>query len=255
MARENPDRRAPQKARKTPKASPSEPPRANARRDLVEGRIFEEAARLFSERGFASTNLQDVADALGMTRPALYYYVRSKDDLLSRLVMETTEAPAVEIQTISDDTAMSPTSKLRAIAHAVALRRAMEPVRFKLLVRSESELPDTVAESNRVAQRATLHAFTKLIKDGVSSGEFRPVDPRVTALAVLGMCNWIAWWHHPHEATSAPELADVMADLAVAMVRQPTDRLLDSPGPEAAIALLRADIDYLETILPTDPAQ
>ena len=60
--------------------------RGSTRRELVENEMYEHAARLFAERGFAGTSLQDVADAMGVTRPALYYYVKSKDELLSKLV-------------------------------------------------------------------------------------------------------------------------------------------------------------------------
>ena len=51
------------------------------RRELVENEMYEHAIRLFAERGFAGTSLQDIADAMGVTRPALYYYVKSKDEL------------------------------------------------------------------------------------------------------------------------------------------------------------------------------
>jgi AcrR family transcriptional regulator len=62
-----------------------------ARRELVENEIYEHATRLFAERGFAGTRLQDIADALGITRLALYYYVKSKDELLAKLVTEVTQ--------------------------------------------------------------------------------------------------------------------------------------------------------------------
>ncbi|MER5436948.1 helix-turn-helix domain-containing protein, partial [Streptomyces sp. NPDC002588] len=57
--------------------------RSTSRRELVENEMFEQASRLFAERGFAGTNLGDIAEAMGITRPALYYYVKSKDDLLA----------------------------------------------------------------------------------------------------------------------------------------------------------------------------
>ncbi|MER5436873.1 helix-turn-helix domain-containing protein, partial [Streptomyces sp. NPDC002588] len=57
--------------------------RSTARRELIENEMFEQASRLFAERGFAGTNLGDIAEAMGITRPALYYYVKSKDDLLA----------------------------------------------------------------------------------------------------------------------------------------------------------------------------
>ncbi|MEU3342486.1 helix-turn-helix domain-containing protein [Streptomyces sp. NPDC006668] len=60
---------------------------------LVENEIFEEASRVFTQRGFAGTNLQDIAEAMGITRPALYDCVKSKDDLLAKLVAQMTERP------------------------------------------------------------------------------------------------------------------------------------------------------------------
>src|SRR5206468_2845368 len=66
---------------------------STARRELVENELYEHATRLFAERGFAGTSLQDIADALGITRPALYYYVKSKDELLAKLVTEVTNGP------------------------------------------------------------------------------------------------------------------------------------------------------------------
>ena len=74
---------------------------STARRELVENELYEHATRLFAERGFAGTSLQDIADALGITRPALYYYVKSKDELLAKLVTEVTQGPLDELQKIA----------------------------------------------------------------------------------------------------------------------------------------------------------
>src|SRR5215468_7458321 len=70
------------------------------RRDLVANEIYDQATRLFAERGFAGTSFQDIADAVGLTRPALYHYVRSKDELLEKLVAEITEDSATALKAI-----------------------------------------------------------------------------------------------------------------------------------------------------------
>src|SRR5215469_4875878 len=70
--------------------SPARPTRTT-RRDLVEAQIYEQAARLFAERGFAATTPQDIADAVGISRQALYYYIKSKDEILARLVSDISE--------------------------------------------------------------------------------------------------------------------------------------------------------------------
>ncbi len=170
---------------------------STTRRELVESQMYEQAARLFAERGFAGTSLQDIADAMGITRPALYYYVKSKDDLLAKLVTEITEGPAADMRAVAERTDLDPVGKLRAIARLIAVRQASQPVRFRLLVLSEAELPDELARAHERGRRAVLKTLSEVIDGGVVSGQFRPVDPRVAALGVLGLCNWVAWWIPP----------------------------------------------------------
>jgi AcrR family transcriptional regulator len=211
--------------------------------------IFAEAGRLFAERGFAGTSLQDIAEALGMTRPAIYYYVRNKDELLARVVTETTEASANEIRRLAKHPDADAATRFRGIARAVALRRATNPSGFQMLLRSEAELPPELARSHKLAQRATLREFILLIQEGIETGQFRPVDPRTTALAVIGMCNWIAWWQHSLGEKTPAAVAEQIADLALAMVRRPGVQMSGTTGQQVAIAQLRADLDYLEQVL------
>lgn len=229
--------------------------RPTARRELVENEMFEQASRLFAERGFAGTNLGDIAEAMGITRPALYYYVKSKEELLAKLVEEMTEGPAAEIEALAADTDADPSDRLRRIAHLITLQRATQPSRFQLLLRSEADLPSAVAETQRAAQRSTLRHLIQVIDEGILKGQFRPVETRTAALAVAGMCNWVAWWHHPggEHGQNPEDTADQIANLAVSMVQQTTQRTPETPGPKAALALLRQDLDYLERTLDAKP--
>jgi AcrR family transcriptional regulator len=151
--------------------------RSNPRRELVEKQIIEQATRLFAERGFASTTLQDIADATGLTRPALYHYVANKDELLSRLVSESTETPAALLHTINERTDLGPTEKLREMATAIALHQAQAPDRFQLIIRSEAELPEDISRNYEQSRRHVLKEFIHVIEDGIRIGEMRPVDP------------------------------------------------------------------------------
>jgi len=220
-----------------------------ARRELVENEMYEQAARLFAERGFAGTSLQDIADAMGMTRPALYYYVRSKDDLLAKLVTEITEGPAAEMREVTERADLDAVAKLRAIARLIVVRRATQPARFRLLIRSEAELPPELAAAHEKGRRAVLRSATDVVDEGVVTGRFRPVDPRVAALAVLGMCNWVAWWFHPGGRHGVDDVAEQIPDLAVAALQRAEHRTPEADGPLGALALLRQDIDHLERLL------
>jgi AcrR family transcriptional regulator len=221
------------------------------RRELVENQMYEQAARLFAERGFAGTSLQDIADAMGITRPALYYYVKSKDDLLAKLVSEITEGPAADMKAVAERADLDAVGKLRAIARLIAVRQASQPVRFRLLVLSEAELPEELARAHERGRRAVLKTLSEVIDGGVVSGQFRPVDPRVAALGVLGLCNWVAWWFRPGR-DSVDAVAEALADMAVASLRRAEHRVPADEGPAAALALLRQDLDHLERLLGAD---
>ena len=220
-----------------------------ARRQAVEHEIIEHASRLFAERGFAGTSVQDIADAMGMSRPTLYYYFKSKDDLLASLVTEVTEGAAAQIRAVANDSDSDATERLRSIARLLASWRAEQPGRFLLLVRSESVLPPDLARVNERAKRSTLRELTRVIEQGVATGEFRVVDPRSAALAVLGICNWVAWWSDPSGRTDPAAVGGPMADLAIAMVARPGPPW-PPQRPGAALAAVRHDLDQLERLLP-----
>ncbi|MFF5988558.1 TetR family transcriptional regulator [Prauserella flavalba] len=220
-----------------------------ARRELVENEMYEQATRLFAERGFAGTSLQDIADAIGITRPALYYYVKSKDELLAKLVTEVTNGPLDELRKLIAGGDLDPVAQLRAIVEIIVRRRATQPARFRLLIRSEAELPEELTSAYDDSRRAVLKTIAEVIEDGIRAGLFRPVDARVAALGVLGMCNWVAWWFHPDGRDNADDVTEQLADMAIAALRRADHHTLDGEGPEAALKMLRQDLDHLERIL------
>ena len=223
------------------------------RKDLMQSQIMEEATRLFADRGFAGTSLQDIADAAGLTRPALYHYFASKEELLSRLVSELTVGPADQLGEIRRRPGETATGRLRAMAFAVALRQASQPARFRVLVRSEAELPGALAKIYDQGRRRVLREFSLVIGEGVRQGEFRPVDPRTAALGVIGLCNWVAWWHRPGQPRADQDVAGALADMAVASVLQHDKRADGATGTARALAPLKEDVTLLEHLLADQP--
>jgi AcrR family transcriptional regulator len=221
---------------------------STARRELVENEIYEHAIRLFAERGFAGTSLQDIAGALGITRPALYYYVKSKDELLAKLAADVAGGSAAQITELAARPDLDAAGKLREIVRLTALRQATQPERFRLLIRSEAELPAELSDAYDTSRRAVLRAVTDVIEEGMRAGRFRPADARIAALGVIGMWNWVAWWFRP-DRDSADAVADQLADMAIAALQRADHRIPDGEGPAAALKMLRQDIDHLERIL------
>ena len=87
------------------------------KRNLQRNTVLEAAAKVFSERGFAGASLGDVAKDLGISRPALYYYFSSKEEILSSLVDEVSVKSLKSIEDIRGKD-LGPVSKLHDMIHS-----------------------------------------------------------------------------------------------------------------------------------------
>lgn len=220
---------------------------ARARRELMSAELLGKAAELFAERGFSGTPLQEVADALGISRPALYHYVLSKDALLEQLVEGSTQDTAAALAALRADDELEPPDKLRRAIVDMVGRIAENPARFVLLDRSERHLPEAVGEEHRQLKRAVLRDLTAIIAEGIERGAFRSVDEEVTAFAILGMCNWVAWWWRPSRKGGPEHVAEEYAELVLRGLLH-RDAAEDT-SVQATIARLREDLARLERLV------
>lgn len=226
-------------------------PAGGSRRGLVEKQIYAHALKLFAERGFASTSLQDIADAMGTSRSKLYYYFATKDEILERLVHEITQGGAERVASLASSD-QSATERLRSIVASMALRRAEEPERFRVLDRCEGELPDGLAETHQSAKRQVLTSLSQVIADGMYSGEFHPGDERVAALAIIGMCNWVAWWYHPSARANRDDVVGQITEMAMAAAVRATGPDTTATSAGDVIEGIRSRLDQLQLIVDRD---
>jgi AcrR family transcriptional regulator len=222
---------------------------SSSRRGLVMSEILEHATRLFAERGYDGTTLQDIADAIGITRPGLYHYINSKEQLLAALVRDVSENTAHIVREVRLRTDLSSVEKLRTVVRGLVLQRARSPEHFRVLDRTEASLPKEIAAQHLKARREVLAEMRTIIEEGVSRGEFRPRDERLAALSVIGMCNWVAWWFHPGSSHPAEPVADQLAQNAIDMLAYPEGTGPLTPAPHRALQVVRENLDYLERFL------
>ncbi|MFC9431028.1 hypothetical protein [Streptomyces sp. NPDC056987] len=109
--------------------------------------------------------------------------------------------------------------------------------------------PREIAKKHLEGRRAVLREITEVIEEGVTAGRFRPVDAGITALSIISMCNWVAWWFHPSPAHPAEPVAEQFAENAVAMVARDARCIPDTPNPLGIVSLLRQDLDHLARLL------
>jgi AcrR family transcriptional regulator len=194
------------------------PVRRSTRRELVENEILAHASALFAEKGYAGTTPQQIAESVGMSRQSLYYYMSSKEDILAKLVEHMTATVVERMREVVSDGALTPTAQLAGAVRVIVTDRATRPLEFRLLDRSASSLPEALTKEYLDGRREALAIMQSLIAEGIAAGEFRAVDARVTALSVIGMCNWVAWWFEPGDDHPVQPVAEQIAANAVAML-------------------------------------
>lgn len=156
--------------------------------------ILAAALDVLSSRGFEGTTLEAVADALGYTKQALYYYFKSKEELLGSLVLNSLRDAAVQIEAICA-TEASAGSRLKDLIRVFLddhfLRRGYFSITHMLKGFNEKmpEGPDR-AEVEALSARIP-QAIIGMIGEGVEAGEFRREDPKVLGGIVFAMLSGV----------------------------------------------------------------
>jgi AcrR family transcriptional regulator len=220
-----------------------------SKKETLRRTVLEAAAKLFAQRGFGGTNLQDIADSLGISRPALYYYFKSKEEILASLVEEVTVFSGLQATELAAKADFNPSDTLRQMTFNHAKWLLEHTVEFRVVDRTENDLPAATRRRHDKAKRALLDNFVRTIERGIELGHFRPVDATIAAFSILGMCNWTAWWFMPEGRVPLAEIAKSIADLAVAGLRQGNNVLPREFGTEEALRRVKDDLAHLERLI------
>jgi AcrR family transcriptional regulator len=163
--------------------------------------IMEAAARVFAERGYHGASTQDIADLLGIRQASLYYYFPSKEVALEQVCMQGVGGFFETAQAIAEGPG-APGEKLAGLirAHISPLLDRSHFVRVFLTQRQY--LPNPSRRRIGKWSRGIEKIFETVIRQGATKGEFRPdADPRLAALAILGMANAVAAWYGKENAS------------------------------------------------------
>jgi AcrR family transcriptional regulator len=193
--------------------------------------VLRTAVQLFLDQGYHRVTLNDVADRLNITKPALYNYFRGKDEILFEcwaLGQERVDELIAEINR-GGGTALA---KLRKLVHAYA--GVMTTDYGASLVRFD---PRDLTEENRKTVRAAKkridRTFRKYLADGVADGSIKPCDPKLAAFAIAGSLNWIGHWYQRDEAWSADDVArQFTVQLTEGLAKAPARKRSPSQTPK-----------------------
>jgi AcrR family transcriptional regulator len=177
--------------------------------------ILKSAAAAFRTRGYHGTSVDDIAQALRMTKGSLYYYFKNKEEILYVCHDHTLDLLMLTLKQIQASR-QSPADKLRAIIVAFVnlMTEELHGTAAVTLDLNELSVP---LRKKIVAKRDRFdRAVRRIIRDGIDQGMFRPLDPKFTTFAIMGGINWIPHWFNPSGKADAGAIGVAFADFLVA---------------------------------------
>jgi len=214
----------------------------NTRKKLVREEVLRCATELFAEKGYAGTTTQNIADAVGLKRTSLYYYFKTKDELLEALIEEVTVDSAKRNEAIRGQSTNTVLERIGSLVQDTVLRTLERPLTVKVLDRIESELPESLLGGYVEAKRSVRDEIIALVTEGIENGELIHIDPRVATFALIGMANWTAWWFAPGKGLVPEEIAQSLSRLATRALANNNS----AKEPQDLFATVREDLDELE---------
>jgi TetR/AcrR family transcriptional regulator, cholesterol catabolism regulator len=179
-------------------------------------RILQEMIELFQERGFRGVTLDALAERLKVTKPFIYQFFESKQQLIATVYERGAQQLLASIDGYLDSE--SPAAKrLHDFVRSFALQNIESRVISVIFGQEESDLPPKTLEAIRAIHRQFDIKLASLIEDGNRTGEFTVQEPHIAGLAISGMVRWIHRWYQDGRL-SAAEIAALFADYALNLV-------------------------------------
>jgi Transcriptional regulator len=174
--------------------------------------LLQVAVKLFNERGYDRTTMEDLSRRLGITKSAIYHHVPSKEELL-RLALDRALDGLFEVADRVEQTPGRAIDRLeRLVRGSVEVLVEQSPF-VTLLLRVRG---NTIVERRALTRRREFdRRVTELVGLAEAEGDVRPdVDPAITGKLLFGMVNSLIEWYRPRRRSDALELADAVCKIA-----------------------------------------
>ena len=174
-------------------------------RELKRDAVIRVAAREFNRKGYHNTSLDDIAARLEVTKPTVYYYVTSKEQLLFECFVagvEQIRAAFRDVRRLAVPARERLSAVLRHYGEAVASEFGWCMVRAE-----DQDLSPAMSRHIKSLKSEIDHGIRRLIREGIQDGSIEPCDPKMTAFALAGALNWIAHWYREDQSLTGTQIA------------------------------------------------
>ncbi|MFI0864258.1 TetR/AcrR family transcriptional regulator [Streptomyces smyrnaeus] len=185
----------------------------------VPRRLLAAATRLFAEQGYDRTSVQEIVEAAGVTKGALYHYFGSKDDLLHEIYGRLLRLQQERLDLLAEREAPVE-ERLRQAAADVVVTTIENLDDAMIFFRSMHQLSPEKQKQVRAERRRYHERFRALIEEGRRAGVFSDATPADLVVDYhFGSVHHLSSWYRPGGRLSPQQVADHLADLLLRALR------------------------------------
>jgi AcrR family transcriptional regulator len=174
--------------------------------------IIDTSARLFARQGYHATGINELCEANELGKGALYHYIGSKEELLAAIHDRVMDEVMVGADRVAE-AGGSPPEQLGQLGVELLDVIHRYPDHVWVFLHEFRALTGSRAEQFRHRRRQYENRVEAVLRAGVDSGDFRDIDPWLTARAWLGMHNYTYLWLKPGGRLSARSVAQPFAEI------------------------------------------
>jgi AcrR family transcriptional regulator len=180
--------------------------------------LIEVALKLFNDKGYEATSVQDIADAMNILKGSLYHYMQSKEDLLFWLI-ERTHERFLQLMTAVQNLDAPPTEKLKALIEG-HVRIATQHVVEARVYADDFKSLDPGRKRVILNQRRRYDGFARQLIEAAQEVGLASTDvsPRLAGIAIMSMVTSIPRWFRPGGSISAEDLATAYGQYAIRLL-------------------------------------
>jgi TetR/AcrR family transcriptional regulator, cholesterol catabolism regulator len=187
------------------------------RKEARADHIYRVAAEIMCRKGYEATSMNDIADAVGLTKAGMYHYIQGKEHLLFEImgfamdmVNENVIAPTRDIA--------DPEERLRALVERHAGQILEVGGEVTILLEEMWALTPAHRRTIRGRKREYFQMVRQTLQQLASEGKLRPVDSTVATFSLFGMINWISRWYRREGKLNKDLVLKDFTEIAVSSV-------------------------------------
>src|SRR5580704_16419880 len=181
--------------------------------------VLHSAANIFFAKGFHATSIEDVARDVGMLKGSLYYYIKSKDDLLFQLLLAGIEDGDAFIARQIDPNG-DPVEQLERAIRAQIDYIIQNRVQFGLFLHEFDSLSGKKQHKLISVMSRYNSRFVELVRRAQEQGKLINGEPWIIVNGVLGMCNWLYRWYDPDQVSDSEQIKSVFVRMVFEGIRK-----------------------------------